>query len=155
MKYRILTKQEMEIFDEDFKHFLITNGVKNEEWLAMNQSDIEKATTLVELFSDTVLHKVYEKIEFIEFRSPDACMIFRCLPERMELISLNKKQGISDLSTPETIHEALSKSPEELSIFKSEKTYSISREEEMHELFEKGCFVSSQEFWNALQVLVL
>ncbi len=155
MKYRILTKQEMEIFDEDFKHFLITNGVKNEEWLAMNQSDIEKATTLVELFSDTVLHKVYEKIEFIEFRSPDACMIFRCLPEGMELISLNKKQGSSDLSTPETIHEALSKSPEELSIFKSEKTYSISREEEMHELFEKGCFVSSQEFWNALQVLVL
>ncbi len=155
MKYRILTKQEMDIFDEDFKHFLITNGVKNEEWLAMNQSDIGKATTLVELFSDTVLHKVYEKIEFIEFRSPDACMIFRCLPERMELISLNKKQGSSDLSTPETIHEALSKSPEELSIFKSEKTYSISREEEMHELFEKGCFVSSQEFWNALQVLVV
>lgn len=155
MKYRILTKQEMEIFDEDFKHFLITNGVKNEEWLAMNQSDIEKATTLVELFSDTVLHKVYEKIQFIEFRSPDACMIFRCLPERMELISLNKKQGSSDLSTPETIHEALSKSPEDLSIFKSEKEYSISREEEMHELFEKGCFVSSQEFWNALQVLVL
>lgn len=155
MKYRILTKQEMDIFDEDFKHFLITNGVKNEEWLAMNQSDIGKATTLVELFSDTVLHKVYEKIEFIEFRSPDACMIFRCLPERMELISLNKKQGISDLSTPETIHEALLKSPEDLSIFKSEKEYSISREEEMHELFEKGCFVSSQEFWNALQVLVL
>ncbi len=155
MKYRILTKQEMDIFDEDFKHFLITNGVKNEEWLAMNQSDMGKATTLVELFSDTVLHKVYEKIEFIEFRSPDACMIFRCLPERMELISLNKKQGSSDLSTPETIHEALSKSPEELSIFKSEKTYSISREEEMHELFEKGCFVSSQEFWNALQVLVV
>jgi len=155
MKYRILTKQEMEIFDEDFKHFLITNGVKNEEWLSMNQSDIEKATTLVELFSDTVLHKVYEKIEFIEFRSPDACMIFRCLPERMELISLNKKQGISDLSSPETIHEALSKSPEDLSIFKSEKTYSLSREEEMHELFEKGCFISSQEFWNALQVLVV
>jgi Family of unknown function (DUF6495) len=155
MKYRVLTKQEMEIFDEDFKYFLITNGVKNEEWLAMNQSDIEKATTLVELFSDTVLHKVYEKIEFIEFRSPDACMIFRCLPERMELISLNKKQGISDLSSPETIHEALSKSPEDLSIFKSEKTYSLSREEEMHELFEKGCFISSQEFWNALQVLVV
>ena len=155
MKYRILTKQEMDIFDEDFKHFLITNGVKNEEWLAMNQSDMGKATTLVELFSDTVLHKVYEKIEFIEFRSPDACMIFRCLPERMELISLNKKKGLSDLSTPETIHEALLKSPEDLSIFKSEKEYSISREEEMHELFEKGCFVSSQEFWNALQVLVL
>lgn len=154
MKYRILTKEEMNIFDEDFKHFLITNGVTNEEWLEMNQSDLDKATALVELFSDTVLQKVYEKLQFIEFRSMDACMIFHCKKENMELISLNKKTGNSDLSTPESIHSALSKSPEELSIFKTEKQYSTSREEEMHELFEKGCFVSSQEFWNALEVLI-
>lgn len=155
MKYRILTKEEMDIFDEDFKHFLITNGVKNEEWLEMNQSDIEKATALVELFSDTVLQKVYEKIQFVEFRSEDACMIFHCLKDNMELISLNKKSGDSDLSTPESIHEALSKSPDNLSIFKTTKKYSESREHEIHELFEKGCFVSSEEFWNALEILVI
>ena len=65
MKYRFLTKEEMEIFDEDFKHFMITNGVTNEEWLEWNKSDLEKATQLVEVFSDTVLQKVYEKIKFI------------------------------------------------------------------------------------------
>ena len=154
MKYRILTKEEMQIFDEDFKHFMITNGVKNEEWLEMNISNIPKAIALVELFSDTVLQKVYEKLQFIEFRSDDTCMIFHCKKENMELISLNKKSGKSDLSTPESIHEALSKSPEELSIFKTEKAYNSSREEEIHELFEKGCFISSQEFWDALNVLV-
>ncbi len=154
MKYRILTKEEMQIFDEDFKHFMITTGVTNEEWIEMNVSDIPKATALVELFSDTVLQKVYEKLQFIEFRSEDACMIFQCKKENMELISLNKKSGKSDLSTPESIHEALSKSPEELSIFKTEKAYNSSREEEIHELFEKGCFISSQEFWDALNVLV-
>lgn len=154
MKYRILTKEEMQIFDEDFKHFMITNGVTNEEWIEMNVSDIPKATALVELFSDTVLQKVYEKLQFIEFRSIDACMIFHCKKENMELISLNKKFGNSDLSSPESIHEALSKNPEELSIFKTEKAYSETREIEMHQLFEKGCFVSSQEFWDALNVLI-
>lgn len=144
----------MKIFDEDFKHFLITNGVTNEEWLEMNQSDLPKATALVELFSDTVLQKVYEKVQFIEFRSEDACMVFQCTAENMELISLNKKSGNIDLSTPELIHEALSNSPENLSIFKTSKTYSTSRESEIHELFEKGCFVSSREFWDALAILI-
>ena len=154
MKYRILTKEEMQIFDEDFKHFIITNGVTNEEWIEMNIYDIPKATALVELFSDTVLQKVYEKLQFIEFRSEDACMIFHCKKENMELISLNKKSGSSNLSTPESIHEALSKNPDELSIFKTEKAYNESREIEMHQLFEKGCFVSSQEFWDALNILI-
>lgn len=155
MKYRILTKEEMEIFDEDFKHFMITNGVTNEEWIEMNQSDLEKATALVELFSDTVLQKVYEKLQFIEFRSEDACMVFHCKKENMELISLNKKGGKADLSTPKTIHNSLTNYPDDLSIFKTEKNYTDSREKEMHQLFEKGCFVSSQEFWDALHVLTV
>jgi len=154
MKYRILTKEEMQVFDEDFKHFMIANGVTNEEWIEMNVSDVSKATALVELFSDTVLQKVYEKLQFIEFRSDDACMIFHCKKENMELISLNKIAGNLNLSTPESIHIALSKNPEELSIFKTEKAYNESREMEMHQLFEKGCFVSSQEFWDALIILV-
>ncbi len=154
MKYRILTKEEMQIFDEDFKHFMITNGVTNEEWIEMNISDIPKAITLVELFSDTVLQKVYEKLQFIEFRSDDTCMIFHCKKENMELISLNKKSGSSNLSSPESIHEALSKNPDELSIFRTEKAYNETREIEMHQLFEKGCYVSSQEFWDALTILI-
>jgi len=154
MKYRILTKEEMQVFDEDFKHFMIANGVTNEEWIEMNVSDVSKATALVELFSDTVLQKVYEKLRFIEFRSDDTCMIFQCKKENMELISLNKIAGNLNLSTPESIHIALSKNPEELSIFKTEKAYNESREMEMHQLFEKGCFVSSQEFWDALIILV-
>ncbi len=154
MKYRILTKEEMHIFDEDFKHFMITNGVTNEEWIEMNISDIPKAIALVELFSDTVLQKVYEKLQFIEFRTDDTCMIFHCKKENMELISLNKKSGSSNLSSPESIHEALSKNPDELSIFRTEKAYNETREIEMHQLFEKGCYVSSQEFWDALTILI-
>ena len=154
MKYRFLTKEEMEIFDEDFKHFMITNGVTNEEWLEWNKSDLDKATQLVEVFSDTVLQKVYEKIKFIEFRSADSCIVFNCLDDKMELISLNKKEGTVDLSTPESIHEALSKNPQNLSYFKTEKKYVKSRETEIHEMIEQGCFNSTQAFWDALLLLV-
>jgi hypothetical protein len=153
MKYRLLNKEEMQIFDEDFKHFLIANGVSNEEWIALNQNDIKKATQLVELFSDTVFQKVYEKIQFIEFRSPESCIVFNCLPDSIELISINRKSDIVDLSTPESIHTALKNQPEEINYFKSSKKYNTLRELEVHQMIENGCFNSSQEFWNLLEKL--
>ena len=153
MKYRLLNKEEMEIFDQDFKHFLIANGVSNEEWVQLNQNDIEKATQLVELFSDTIFQKVYEKIQFIEFRSPESCIVFNCLPDSIELISINRKSATVDLSTPDSIHKALTKNANEINYFKSSKKYNTLRELEIHQMIENGCFNSSEAFWNSLKQL--
>ena len=153
MKYRLLNKEEMEIFDQDFKHFLIANGVSNEEWVELNQKNISKATQLVELFSDTIFQKVYEKIQFIEFRSAESCIVFNCLPDSIELISINRKSDQIDLSTPDSIHEALTKNSSEINYFKSSKKYNSFRELEIHQMIENGCFNSSEDFWNSLTQL--
>lgn len=143
----------MEIFDQDFKHFLIANGVSNEEWVELNQKNISKATQLVELFSDTIFQKVYEKIQFIEFRSAESCIVFNCLPDSIELISINRKSDQIDLSTPDSIHEALTKNSSEINYFKSSKKYNTLRELEIHQMIENGCFNSSEDFWNSLTQL--
>jgi hypothetical protein len=151
MKYRMLTKEEMEIFDEDFKHFLITNGVSNEEWLEMNKIQLDQATKLVELFSDTVLQKVYEKMQYLEFRSQESCLVFNCLPDSIELISLNANPNSTvNLSTPDLIHRSLIEHPESIQFFRSEKKYTTLRELEIHKMLEQGCLNSSAEFWKAL-----
>jgi hypothetical protein len=154
MKYRMLTTEEMEIFNEDFKHFAIANGVSNEEWLEMNQSDPEKATKLVGLFSDTVLQKVYEKLKFIEHRSPSSCLVFKLNESDIDLISLNRKSEKVDLSTAESIHDALVNNPSELTIFRSKKNYSKVREEEIHEMLSQGCVNSSEAFWIMLEKVI-
>ncbi|MGJ8660767.1 MAG: DUF6495 family protein [Bacteroidota bacterium] len=151
----MLTKEEREIFDEDFKHFMISNGVTNEEWLEMNNSNPKKAIELVELFSDVVLEKVYQKIEYIEFRSEGSCLVFNCTPDKLKLISILPKSGKKvDLSTPESIHAALTNQLTDLDIFKSEKPYTTLRELEIHTMIEQGCLNSSKEFWNALETLI-
>ena len=156
MKYRLLTKEELEPLSQDFKAFLIVNGVHNEEWVKLNEEEPEKAAELVGLFSDAVLQIVYEKMRFAEFRSAESCMVFHFGADALELISLNRKPGSTcDLSTPESIHEALTKHPGELTWFKTQKPYTDSREKELHELLEQGCFVSSEEFWNALLQLTV
>lgn len=150
LKYRMLTKEEMEIFDEDFKHFMITNGVTNEEWIEWNKTNLDKATQLVEVFSDTVLQKVYEKIKYIEFRSLDSCIVFYCDLDKIEMISINRKNDSVDLSTPDSIHDALSKNEKALTYFKTSKSYSTLREQEIHQMIEQGCFNSTKEFWELL-----
>jgi len=151
MKYRMLSMEELEVFEEDFKQFLIVNGVHAEEWEKMNHTNKERAIQLVELFSDTVLQKVYEKIHYLEFRSKDSCLVFKFNKENIELISINTKENADcSLETPESIHTALLKKTADLNIFKTQKQYLQKREEEIHELIEQGCVLSVESFWNSL-----
>jgi hypothetical protein len=154
MKYRMLTTEELSHFEEDLKHFLIVNGIHGDEWEQMNRETPEMAIELVGLFSDTVLHKVYQKIRFLEFRSADSCLVFHCLSDRMLLIAIQHTQPNLDLSTPENIHSALSGDLSILSFFRSEKMHQHSREEEIHRLFDQGCVPSDEAFWNALLAVV-
>ncbi len=156
MKYRILSNEELSHLEEDFKHFLIVNGVHAEEWEALNKKDVDKAVQLVEVFSDTVLQKVYEKIEYVEFRSVDTCMVFHLCQEKIELISIHRKASSeADLSTIESIHEALKNDADQLNFFKTEKPYSKNREAEIHEMIEQGCVLSSSQFWTALSLSIV
>ena len=66
MKYRTLKEDELLGLEEEFKQFLIVNGIHNDEWVKMNQEETDKAVELVNIFSDTVLQTVYEKIKFID-----------------------------------------------------------------------------------------
>jgi hypothetical protein len=151
MKYRILSDEELAHLEDDFKQFLIVNEVHDDEWREMNKKDSEKALSLVRLFSDTVLQKVYEKVNFIEHRSPNACMVFKLGEDKMDLISIASSGEKTDLSTPESIHEALVKMPEKLQFFRSTKPYIKDREMEIHEMIEGGCVNSSEAFWILLE----
>lgn len=150
----MLSQEELELLEEDLKAFLIVNGIHADEWEQMNTAAPEKAIELVELFSDTVLQKVYENLRFIEHRTARSCMVFNLKPDRIELISINATTDTVNLSTPNSIHDALSNSAKQLTVFKTEKAYSKVREDEIHELLEQGCVNSSEAFWYQLEKIL-
>ncbi len=152
MEYRMLRNDELVHLEDDLKAFLIVNGIHADEWEKMNRDDPDRAVELVGIFSDTVLQKVYEKIRFLEHRSTESCTIFHLLGDRMRLISFNRsKESTVDLSSAEGIHEALVRHFDQLSFFRSEKAYSQSRELQIHQLIEEGCYVSTESFWKAIE----
>ena len=156
MKYRLLTDEELRLLEDDLKQFLVVNQVYKEEWAEMNKSNPVLALEMIELFSDNVLQIVYEKVKFLEHRTSDSCFVFNCGAEKLELIAIQKKNPteLVDLSTPEEIHEALTKNAGLLSFFTNEKPYSQSRESEIHQMLDQGCVNSTEDFWNALSQIL-
>jgi hypothetical protein len=156
MKYRLLSDEELSHLEPELKQFLIVNGVHSEEWEKINKTEPEKALELIKLFSDSVLQSVYERIKFIEFRSPGSFLIFAFEPDRIRLMSINRKEGSSvDLSSPESLHLALTNSFGQLEFFRSEKNYLETREKELHKMIEQGCVPSVQELWDMLEKALL
>ena len=154
MKFKILSKEDLQHLEEDLKHFLIANGVSNEEWIEMNENNPDKAIDLVELFSDVVYQKVFEKIKFLEHQSKTSLLVFHCDKEKINLIGLNVKPGLEgDLSSPEAIQQTMTKNASSLELFKSTKTYSKEREVEVFEMIESGCVNSHEAFWMQLEKL--
>lgn len=152
MKYRILTNEELTILEKDFVAFLIVNGIEGDMWAQINQDEPDKAIELVELFSDTVLQKVYEKIFYLEKRSEESCMVFYIGEKDMQLIVLSRKSDSTiDLSTPELIHEVLTNKLFELEVFSSKKSLNKTHELEVHDLVSSGCVLSEKSFWTSLK----
>lgn len=152
MKFRMLSDDELKSLESELKQFLIVNGIHHEEWVRLNQSEPDKARALVELFSDMVLEKVYQKIEFLEYNSSNKCMFFKIEVKDIELISIDVKPDISlDLSDPQKLHYALKNHFKSLDFSASKKSLSKEREIEIHQLFEQGCLISSKQMWQALQ----
>lgn len=155
MKYRMLTDDELTHLESDLIAFLIVNGVHAEEWKKINEEEPQKARDLVALFSDQVFDVIYEKIQFVEHRSSESCLVFAFHTNEQELIAIQRKKDSNiDLSTPESIHDALNNHIGSLDIFTSKKHYSSERNIEMHQILENGGVISDVQFWNALKQLI-
>lgn len=150
----MLSREEMTLFDEDFKHYLIVNGISNEAWLEMNEKNVSEAQKIVEVFSDVVLQKAYEKIQFLEFRSKQQLMLFSCEKEEIHLIGLSANDEAVDFSTPVAIKESILNYNSQIQSFRQTKKYSKKREVELFEMTEQGCVVSTKIFWEKITKLI-
>ena len=92
MRYRMLTEEELNVLSEDFTQFLVVQGIDDESWRKMNLDNKEKAIQIVEIFSDTVLAKVYSKIKYLSYVSDKVYSIFRINKDNMNLILIKSTE---------------------------------------------------------------
>ena len=59
MKFRILSDEELKVFEEDLKHFLIANGIDGSSWEKINKED--GVTVLCSLHFLDLVHRYADR----------------------------------------------------------------------------------------------
>lgn len=145
-KYRLLTSEELQEFQKEFIDFLVVNGIEPEKWEYIKENDPSSVDKIIELFSDVILESVLRKVNFVEIRSKKYVQAIQCLPDKMISIALEDSKSDKDKSGAEDQLE------NSLSIFKTEKKYTESREKEIFDMIEKGYKISDGDLFKKLQL---
>ena len=149
MSFRKLTEDELEELKEEFVQYLVANGVDALLWEQLKKDESEKAEFFVQQFSNVVLQKSLEKIEYLEHRTPSDVKLFYCGKETIDLIAL--KSSVVDLTN---MAEFNTEDFKDIEIFKATKPYSKNREIELFEMTEKGCQITSHTLYDLLKPMV-
>ena len=149
MSFRKLTEDELEELKDEFVQYLVANGVDADLWEHYKKDETEKAELFVQQFSNVVLQKSLEKVEYLEHRTPSDLKLFYCGKERIDLIAL--KSSVVDLTNMAEFNPEDFKNIE---IFKASKPYTKKREVELFELTEKGCQITSHMLYDLLKQMV-
>ena len=107
---------------------------------------------MIATFSDMVMERVLSNISYLEHRSEKSLMLFRCFSDEMLLTSIRIKEDIGvtftdDKSVEVGLQTDLFKDGT-LSYFTTSKRYSKSRQEDVFELTQGGCWVVTEEYYN-------
>jgi hypothetical protein len=154
VKYRRLSDEELKELEQEFKQFLIANGVHNEEWLKLNEGQPGEVLNLVDMFSDLVLEKSLEQIKYLIHSSSSDLKVFWFQKNKAKLVALKSNTKVVDF----TMEAWMSEIPEnhsEVDVFTSEKKFDEkNRSKELYMLINAGAKVSTEQMYKLIRELV-
>jgi len=99
LKYRRLTKQQLEELHPEFINFLATQSITGEEWKNLKDEKPAVAEDEVDIFSDLIWEGVLTKVFYLENISAQHMHLFHCAEKEMKLISVKVMNPDIDLTT--------------------------------------------------------
>lgn len=152
VKYRRLSKEELLELEKEFVDFLCSNTITADDWVKLKKQDQEKAEELIDIFSDVVMEKVLSKITYLEHRSAQSLLLFKCLEKEIHLISLTINNTAIDLTKAEDV-KLLAEGElqaKDVNVTRVTKAYQESREREVFEMTNSNCLVSDGSLYYLL-----
>lgn len=154
MKYRRLSKSELEELEAEFIQFLVANTVTGEDWIKIKAEHPERAENLIELFSDIVFDKTLDKIEYLEHKTDKELRCFHCQAEKIIMLGL-VAQETKDFDFRENLpaNQMISRIKADggtIQFFSAEKKYKGDRKMELYRMMENGCLISKGNLFQIL-----
>ena len=154
MKYRQLTKEQLEALHAEFAHFLASQKIDVKEWDVIKKDNPTLAEDEINVFSDVVWDDVLDKTAFLEHFSKESVNLFKCDANEIHRIFIKIKGDINLLDKEG--YEWLLSNPndEAVEYFTGSKPYQKERNPELFDLIEKGSSISKGELFEFFNRLV-
>ena len=101
MKYRRLTKEQLEELHPEFINFLATQSITAEEWSRLKEEKPEVAEEELDVFSDLIWEGVLANVRYLENISEQHMHLFDLTEKEMKLLSVKVLNPNIDLRTTE------------------------------------------------------
>lgn len=146
LKYRVLTKEELLSLETEFKQFLILNELHDAEWRQLASQNPEKAQGFIDLFSNIVLEKAYQKVPGLLQIGKDFLCVFHLEDETWKLYQFTtKNQVLLDAIYVDNFIEMLIKHTTAFELYIGSKESSSQKAATVHELICKGAVILHRE----------
>jgi hypothetical protein len=99
MKYKRLTKEQLEELHPEFINFLATQSITAEEWKQLKEEKPDVAEEELDVFSDLIWEGVLTKVKYLENISEQHMHLFELTEKEMKLLSVKVMNPEIDLRT--------------------------------------------------------
>ncbi len=154
MKYRLLTKEQLESLHLEFAQFLATQKIDEASWKKMKEENSSIVAEELEIFSDMVWEDVLRKVAYIEHYSKETINLFKVTDTALHRIVVSCTKAI-DLTSQEG-YEWVLKNPtdEAVELFTGTKKYTKEKSLELFDLIEKGGQISKGELYQYFERII-
>jgi hypothetical protein len=137
-RFRVLSPEELEVLELEFKQFLIVNHLHDKEWRELAENQPEKAQEFIELFSDIVLEKAYAKCQALVQFGLDFIAVFMLDQEVWQLFHFQIPEQLMRSIRQDNWLENLVQNLDQIKLQKGTKKPALDKVSAVHQLCEKG-----------------
>ncbi|MBW1296569.1 DUF6495 family protein [Aquimarina litoralis] len=155
MKYKRLTKEQLEELHQEFINFLATQSITAEEWSDIKTNKPEVAEEELDVFSDLVWEGVLTKAQFLEHFSKDQIHLFHLGENEMHLIAVKVNVADIDITTKEGYNWLRNNLlDDQVAFYNANKAYSNDPNLDKFKLILQGANITKGELFQYFDKLI-
>ena len=148
MKYKRLTKEQLEALHQEFANFLASQSIDKKEWDELKANKPEVAEQELDVFSDLIWEGVLTNAKFLEHFSKNHIFLFHCQEQFIQSIVLKSVVSEVDFMTKEGL-QWLSDNmfTETVEMHIGKKDYDQERNAAIFDLISQGAILSDGQLY--------
>ncbi|NJB35908.1 DUF6495 family protein [Croceivirga sp. JEA036] len=155
MKYRRLTKEQLEELHQEFINFLATQSITATEWEQLKKDKPAVAEEELDVFSDLIWEGVLNKVNYLENISERHMHLFHLEEKEMKLISVKVMNPEIDLRTKEGFGWFKKNWQSDfVEYLTASKAYSHDKNVDKFELIKQGAVITKGELYQWFDAII-